>query len=332
MGVQGCSPAYVARAGYEQARILWAREPIERILAAPNVDRRERDRMELVLDVRRFAAESLGLRVAGNYTSLVRIDDRAVMHVVTAAERFRLQPYTWWFPIVGRVPYKGYFDRAHALAEASHLEDRGFDTNVLTAAAFSTLGWFDDPLMSSHLALDPPALVNLILHELLHSTHYAAGDAAFSESFATFVGYRGAIAYFQAHQDTGTAAAVEREWGAVMEFSDFLGRELSALEGAYAAGITASERDTMFAGIRDRWDAVPASALYPGLGQRPLNNAVLLHLRVYHRELRLFETLWETRGRDARSTIQSIITATSRRGDPFTSVRQLLPADTNTAS
>lgn len=324
--ILGCSPAYIARAGYEQARILWSREPIERVLNEPLLDADTRQKLELVVDVRRFAADDLGLRVAGNYASIARVGDGAIMHVVTAAERFRLRPYTWWFPIVGRVPYKGYFDAEAARAEARALEQQNFDTRVVSAAAFSTLGWFDDPLLSNLLHLDAPALANLILHELLHSTHYTPGHAAFSESFANFVGYRGAAEFFAGRERAETAAVIEAEWDAAIEFSAFLASEIAALEVAYAAGLTLDEREERFSTMRAAWEAHPSRPHYRGFGPHAINNATLLHLQVYHHKLERFDALWESRGRDLRATIQAVVAATNRREDPFETLDRLLNA------
>ena len=114
VGVSGCSPAYVLRAGYEEAKILWRRQPIEEILARNDLDESVRDKLGLVLRARKFAEEDLGLRVGGSYGTFASVDADQIVHVVTAAQRFRLEPHTWWFPIVGRVPYKGFFSEAAA--------------------------------------------------------------------------------------------------------------------------------------------------------------------------------------------------------------------------
>ena len=100
----GCSVGYVLRAGYEEARILWRREPIEALLRQPQLDASTRSKLELVLAVRRFAAERLHLNVNGSFGSFARVDRDQVVHVVSAAHRLRLEPYTWWFPLLGRVP------------------------------------------------------------------------------------------------------------------------------------------------------------------------------------------------------------------------------------
>src|SRR5262249_12591676 len=107
--LSACSPTYVLRAGYEEAKILWRREPLQRVPQRSDLDAETRGKLELALAVRAFARDALHLRVDHSYATFVRVDADALVHVVTAAYRLRLEPYTWWFPIVGRVPYKGFF-------------------------------------------------------------------------------------------------------------------------------------------------------------------------------------------------------------------------------
>lgn len=314
----GCSPAYVLRAGYEEARILWRRQPIEQVLAAGAVDAGERAKLELVLAARDFAERQLGLRTGGSYASLSRNDDAAVVYVVSAAERFRLQPYTWWFPVVGRVPYKGFFDLDLARREAARLEAAGYDTYVRPAGGFSTLGWFDDPLLTSQLRLGPEDLVNLVLHELLHTTSYPPGQAAFSESFASFVGFRGAMAFFTGRGEADAAGRVADEWHDAVAFSQFLGRALPRLEAAYAAGVTVEERSRLFAALQHEWAAVPQRTdRYRGFAERTLNNAIVLQLRVYHERLDLFDAILAAHDGDLAATLRGVIAASEGAVDPF---------------
>src|SRR5687768_8215646 len=128
--LSGCSPFYVLRAVYEEGKILWRREPIAQYLENPAVGKDVQEKLRLVLAVREYARDVLKLNVGGSYSSYSYIDRPDLTYILTAAPRTELRPYTWWFLIVGRVPYKGYFSREDADAAAKELEARGYDTSV----------------------------------------------------------------------------------------------------------------------------------------------------------------------------------------------------------
>jgi predicted aminopeptidase len=149
----GCEVGYVARAAWEEGRVLWRRKPIDTVLARGDLPADVRVKLKTVLEVRDFARDDLGLNVGGAYKSIADVDRDAIVWVVMAAPRDSLKPYTWWFPIVGEVPYRGYFNKEHAEAEAEEMEKGGLDTMVRPAVAFSSLGFFNDPLLSDLLRL-----------------------------------------------------------------------------------------------------------------------------------------------------------------------------------
>ena len=162
---------YLSRAGWEEAKILRARRPIAQLVAdsatlRPGVA----GKLALVLAARQFAADSIGLRVGESFTQFTQLERDTLVLVLSGAHRDRLATFSWWFPVVGRVPYKGYFDYDAARAAARRLRDRGLDVTLRPAAAFSTLGWFNDPLLSTTLALDSIGLANTVIHEATHST------------------------------------------------------------------------------------------------------------------------------------------------------------------
>ena len=321
----GCAVTYVARAAYEEARILWRRQPIERVLAG-DVDAATREKLELTLAVRAFAHATLGLSMGGSYTSLARVEHDQVVHIVSAAPRDRLVPYTWWFPIVGRVPYRGYFDPQAAAAEATCLEDDGYDTYVRPAVAFSTLGWFNDPLLSNMLRYDQVRLAQIIIHELLHSTIYIPGQGAFNESFATFVGFRGAIAFFASQGDTVRMRRAQALWEDSLTFSGFLAVVIARLERAYATGITPEDRRALFRALQDDYaEEHWQTNEYEKFAGRPLNNAIIVHQRLYADQLELFERAYAHNGRDLRASISWIREQANDEKDPFAAVRNALP-------
>ncbi|HVO94053.1 MAG TPA: aminopeptidase, partial [Terriglobales bacterium] len=221
----GCSPAYVLRAAYEEGKILWRREPIDDYLGNPDVSRDTQEKLQLVLAVRDYARSVLKFNVGGSYSSYSTVDRPDLTYIVIAAPKTELRPYTWWFLIIGSVPYKGYFSKADAEAEVERLKAEGYDTNVRTSAAFSTLGWFDDPLLSHLLRYDKVVLTEIVFHELFHNTLYIKGAGAFNESSANFVGHRAAIDFLRQRlgENSPEYKSAVLAWREEREFGRFIG-------------------------------------------------------------------------------------------------------------
>src|SRR5688572_3615727 len=226
---------YVLRAGWEEAKILSRRKPIEEVIADPSTDAALKQRLRLVLAAREYAQDTLGLEAGESFTTYSRLETDTLVLLLSAAYRDRLEAYRWWFPVVGRLPYKGYFDPEAALAARDDFRARGFDTYVRPAAAFSTLGWFNDPLLSTTVRGDTTWLVNTVIHELSHNTLFVAGNAEFSESFASFIGSRGAAAFFRSRNAPLAAEAVVDDWANDQVLGRFWEQTAKALDSAYAA-------------------------------------------------------------------------------------------------
>jgi len=252
--------------------------------------------------------------------------------VVSAAYRDTLKPYTWWFPIVGTVPYKGYFDFNAARRDAKNLFEDGFDVYVRPSDAFSTLGFFNDPLLNTTLRGDSLDLANTVIHELTHNTFYASGQAPFNESFAMFGGARGADGFFRSRGQDSAAAKVDAEWEDNKLLARFWSRVIKSLDSAYAAHPTdkqarISVRDTVY--MRTRVALVNEIAprlktINPLYAERvQLNNAALLARRVYASDLDVFDRIYEKEGRDLRRSIGRVIgLAKANPKDPFAALRR----------
>jgi len=350
VGCGGCSPTYVLRSGWEEARILLARQSIEALLERPELDPDTRAKLELVLAVRRFAADDLGLDVGEAYASFSIVPPGALLEVVSAAERTRLVPYTWWFPIVGDVDYKGFFELPDAEAEARRLQDEGYDTYVRPSVAFSTLGWFDDPVLSSWLRSDPVRIAELLIHELLHRTWYVSGETAFNESLASFVGHVGAIEFFRQHDgpDAPTTLRAEEAWRDALRDAVIWATAVAELKTLYATSADEKrpleqildERKAIFERLRRDVAAANAPAqptpapaatptpapTAPGAAPAPtrrpvtLNNAVILANYAYMRDLSAFDLLYRATGSDLRATIARLREITDGADDPFAAV------------
>jgi predicted aminopeptidase len=309
---------YLLRAGYEEARILAARRPIAALVADSTIDAATRAKLRLVLEARAFAEDSLGLPAGQTFTRFTQLDSDTLVLVLSGARPDWLEPVLWRFPVVGRLPYKGYFRREDALAAEAELRGRGFDTYLRPASAFSTLGWFNDPLLSTTLAQDSVDLVNTVIHELTHNRYFAAGAATFNESFANFVGARGAQAFFLARGDSLRALRAAARWADDRSLAAFWGQLYRRLESAFTAHPGDSLRVRRVA-LRDSLYAVARRALVdsvaptwrtiaPRYAERvPLDNAALLARRVYLTDLEQFEAEWRRQGRDLRRTIDTVV-------------------------
>jgi predicted aminopeptidase len=236
---------------------------------------------------------------------------------------------------VGSVPYKGFFDRRAALTAVADLERRGFDAFLRPSPAFSTLGWFDDPVVSTTLEDDSLELANTVIHELTHNTFYASGQASFNESLANFVGSRGAEQFFRSRGDTAAAADVARRWSDEKTMGAFWGWLYDALDSAFHAhpgddsasrAVRIAARDSIYQAARDslagpvalRVRTISAAAL----AHARLDNAVLLARRVYWTDLDDFDAVYAGYHHDLRRAVRALIDiARSRPDDPFGAVR-----------
>jgi len=330
VALSACSPSYAIHASYEEARILLRREPITEMLRRPDLDPTTREKLRLVLMVREFAS-GIGLDVGGSYRSYATIGADQTIYALSAAPHFRLELYTWWFPFVGRMPYKGFFSEADARGEAGDLRGDGYDTMIVPVAAFSTLGWFDDPLLRHQLSEDELALANMVFHETYHNTFFAKGAhaTAFNESLATFVGFHAAIDFFATRVEATTSVEQARDaWEDERRFAAFVQALASRLRALYATRDEASalrEREDLFAAAATEFKELAFHGRrFERFERVQLNNAVLLQSLLYTRDLDVFEALAERLGglRPALDVIERAARAAP--ADPFAAAERAL--------
>jgi predicted aminopeptidase len=179
---------YGIRQGYGQLKIVWQAKPIEEILNDPQFPDSLKQKLRLIQEVRHYAIDSLGLKDTENYKTLFDQKGEELMWVVQACEPFALKPKMWDFPVVGSVPYKGFFSKQKAIDERARLEKEGYDISIRNPGGWSTLGWFTDPILSGMLKRDDGDLASLIIHEMVHATIFVKDDVDFNENLASFVG------------------------------------------------------------------------------------------------------------------------------------------------
>jgi len=305
---------YLVRAGYEEARLLLARRDIATLVADGTTSPALRQRLALVLAARAFARDSLRLGVGSTYTTYVDVGRDTLLLVLSAARRDKLREYTWSYPIVGVVPYKGFFDARAARRAADDLAARGYDIHLRPSGAFSTLGYFSDPLLSTVVERDTMELVATVLHELAHNTLYVRSRTAFNESFASFVGYRGAEAFFRSRGDSLDAARAAARWRDERTLDVFYAELARRLDSAYAqpldAGALADARAVLFGWAHDQLTGPVGQALetydWRWFADAQLNNAVVIAQRLYRQGLNLFEEAYLRHDADLVRTLHAI--------------------------
>jgi predicted aminopeptidase len=331
-----CSPLYVIRAGFEEAKILSRRRPIPDVISDARTSNAIKRKLELVLQARAFADQQLGLAAGESYTTYSWVESDTLLMVVSGARKDRFVPYTWWFPIVGRVPYKGYFDFDDAYEAARELEADGYDAYVRPSAAFSTLGWFNDPVLNTVLRYGDVSLTSTVVHEILHNSIFIPGHVGFNESFANFVGDRGAVEFFcqrEGSADTRCQLA-QQMWHDNIVFGSALSDLVVRLERVYkrddlTVAQRIQQRDTVFANWRADYerDVVPKlqTTSFRDYAKAPLNNATLIGTRLYYQRLDLFEEIYLRYRGDFRAAVHAIMRAARASSeDPFAGVAALL--------
>ena len=301
--VTGCATvSWYGEAAVGQLRILAARRPVAEVLADPATAPATAANLARVDAILAFAAHDLGLDVGDRYRTYVELDREAVAWNVFAAPEFSLTPHRWCYPVVGCAVYRGFFDRDGARREAASFAARGFDVHVGPVAAYSTLGWFDDPLLSTFIGYADARLAELLFHELAHGELFVPGDSAFSEGFATFVGREATSAWLSATgRDPGPYLAAQQAAGRRAEFFRAWRARLRTL---YADDLPEQQRRLLKGALFDAMRACYAERrrrFGPGFGgtlPASFNNARLAAAGAYEDRTPAFAALFARAGRD----------------------------------
>lgn len=291
--------SYYSQAARGQLAILTSREKIEGLLQDPQLPVDLREQFELVLQIREFAAQELQLPVADNYSTYVDLGREHVVWNVFAAPEFSTQAVNWCYPIAGCVSYRGYFSESNAEAYAHQLEQEGFDVYTGGVDAYSTLGWFDDSLLSSVVNRSAHQLAGLIFHELAHQVVFAPGDTTFNESFATAVEREGirrwaqAVGEEQLYLDAELNLSRQAEFVALVsqwrdQFDALYSSELSDTEKREGKKVLRQDLRLAYEDLKASWSGY---AGYDAWFARELNNAQLSTVASYNDLVPAFDSL-----------------------------------------
>lgn len=308
--LSACQMGYYLKGAYNQFSMMSKRQPIENVLKDPSLATDVRAKLEAAVAAHDFAIKTIGLKETENYTTFVQLDRPYASWVVNAAPRWRLEHHEWKYPIVGSLPYKGFYTEDEAKAEQDSLEREDFDTSMRGVSAYSTLGWFKDSVLSSMLKSSEHDLVNTIIHETTHTTLYIKSSADFNERLAVFVGNKGAEQFYIAREgaDSPTVKTIAEENADDRLFSDFIGPQLKDLKAWYEALPEADRKeDTRQQRFKDLQAAFTRDVLpkmktrsYARFPEMKLNNARLMLYRTYTQDLKDFEELYRLTGTWAR--------------------------------
>lgn len=305
----GCETlGYYTQAVSGHLELTRARQSVTALLGDPDTPAELRQRLLLTRELLDFAERELSLPASGQYRHYVDLDRDAVVYNVMAAPRFDLEPLRWCFPVAGCVSYRGYFRRSRAEVKARTLAAEGFDVHVGAVAAYSTLGWFQDPLLSTFLWREEAELAELLFHELAHVRVYLPGDTVFNESYATFVGREGARRWLQAQGQEDALAAWQSGHDRRAYFVRFVLRWREQMAATYAA-LRAEEaateafeaaREGLWEGMRAAWLAQrpPDAQRYDGFFDAPPSHARLNTVADYHGQLAAFAGLFAAKDGD----------------------------------
>jgi predicted aminopeptidase len=297
-----CQVGYLLNNAYHQGRILKRAVPIDDVLQNETVNADVKKKLILAQEAKKFAEDFLKLKKTKNYSTYVQLDGPYVTYVVSAAPKNELTYYTWWFPIVGSVPYKGYFKPEPANDLAKELQAQNYDTYVRGVSAFSTLGWFRDPVLSSMINYQDIDLVNTIIHETVHATLYISGNANFNERLATYLGDLGTRLFYQQKGEElykQVAQTIQDDEFDQKVFTEFISEEIKKLEQWYQvhkndADLLAS-REVQFAAMKQNFVKAAKGQLktkrYANFDKSEINNARLLGFKLYLNDLSDFQKL-----------------------------------------
>lgn len=270
--------------------LLAAARPIDALLQDPGTADDLKHKLRKITQIREFAVRELGLPDNGSYREYVDIGRPAVAWNVVATSEFSLEPVEWCFPVAGCVNYRGYFNKDDAIAYAKILQDEGYDVHVSEVSAYSTLGWFGDPVLSSFIHSSELNLVRLIFHEFAHQAVYVKGDTQFNESFAVAVETEGVARWLSRHGSEAMRKTYFAYQGRKKDYLDLLTRYRTRLENLYASGAGAaamrSEKARLFRELKDEFGMLKVGwggyTGYDNWFNQRLTNAHLASIAAYH--------------------------------------------------
>jgi len=327
----GC---YLIKQGIYLIRYNSRARPFEAILKDPDTEEKIRSFLKLAQEIRAFAIDSVGLVKNDNYSRMVEINNDYIAVFVSAAQKLSFEQYKWCFPVLGCIPYKGFFELEDAKKEAGKLSGKGYDVDISTVDAFSTLGFFSDPLYSYMADYKVFSLASLIIHEQTHATIYLKGQAQFNEELATYIGNKGALEFIKGKygedsEEYRNAICASRDRQAYGSIMKKLVKDLDQIYQSNESPESKMEKkqqtiNAFRQNIKNNYDSIFETSNYRNLGNMKINNASLAVWMTYTFDVDLFEQLYRKKGSSLRDLMDYIGTFKKHKGDPKVHIREFI--------
>lgn len=304
--ITGCAQlSYYTQAAQGQLGIAVSAKPVDTWLSDPTVAAEVKHKLRRTSEIRRFAVRELGLPDNGSYAKYADIKRPFVMWNVVATPELSLKPLQWCFPVAGCVEYRGFYDKVEASRFAEELRLKGYEVCVSGVPAYSTLGWFDDPILSTFISYPEPEVARILFHELAHQVAYAPGDTQFNEGFATTVETIGVQRWLDLNGDEISRAQYEQHRQRKREFILLLVKYKKQLSALYESSTTDLEKRSKKAQVmssllqsyqltkQERWNGYTG---YDHWFNEPVTNAHLALIAIYEDLVPAFQSLYERSG------------------------------------
>lgn len=312
-----CQIGYYFSSAKNQFQMMSHREPIKEALEKHTFTEDEKNKILISQKARFFAFEKLKLKETKNYSTYIELHRPYVTWVVHAAEKWQMKNFQWSYPFLGKMPYKGFFSEADAQEEAQYMQQKGYDTYVRGVTAYSTLGWFQDSLLSSMLRYKEHDLVNTIIHEIVHTTIYIKNNADFNERLAVFIGNKGTEIFY--HDLEGaysrTLQTIKEENADDEVFAQFISEEIKNLKTWYESHPGPQDdklREERLQQVNEQFTTQLKPKLktrnYYKFEKEKMNNARLGLYKTYMENLNDFEILYQKLNKDLLKFIEVIKT------------------------
>lgn len=317
------SPFYLVKQGFGQAKILLSRVSVDQVIEESNnadaenrLNQEQIDKLLFMKQIRQFAKDRWQLKDTDSFQSYVKIEGDSVSYLVMAAPPFKLESKQWWFPIVGDVPYLGFFKIEDANNFENYLKQQGYDTYRSTASAYSTLGWFSDPIFSSQLNYSKLYLCGLVVHEMVHSTIWVKGYPEFNEAIASFIEDRASEIYFQ--EIEGKSSAVIQRWHLynreIKKLNQIIDKYQVQLKNLYQSTISnqekRTEKENIFNSLKEDLRSQQSQFQIINtfdLARQEWNNARLTSRSVYRSDWPQFDQLFDKCNQDLNCFIKAYL-------------------------